>query len=245
MENRKKLWVFVWTFGLFCSLLFCLLRLLRIVEISGLEKRKIVLPKGGLLVIHRHPSFREPAILPLLFFPRFLFSLKFFPISLPDKSNYYQKWWFSFFRLVCIPIDRGVFRQDETLRQIEEGLREGRIFILAPGGGREKKGKTFKFIKDGEMAAVKISKEREFHRLSSEVNGLIVRRFRTGVAHFLQKTQCQLLPIWIEVKGAQIKIKIGEQFRPPEYLLQGLPQKKIRKKIVEILEDNLLRLGEK
>ncbi len=241
MKNKKKLWVFVWTFGLFCSLLFCFLRLLRIVEISGLERRKIIPPEGGLLVIHRHPSFREPAILSFLFFPWFLFSLKLLPLSLPDKSNYYQKWWFLLFRLVCIPIDRGTFRQDEILGQIEEGLREGRIFILAPGGGREKKGKTFKFIKDGKIVTVKISEKREFHRLSSEVNGLVVRRFRTGVAHFLQKTQCQLLPVWAETKGVQIKIKVGEQFRPPEHLLQSLS----RKKIVEILEDNLLRLGEK
>ena len=69
MEERKNLFLISWTVGLFFGLLSWALRLLRIVEISGYDIRKLIPLDGGLLLMHRHPSLREPILLPLLFFP--------------------------------------------------------------------------------------------------------------------------------------------------------------------------------
>jgi len=92
MREKNKLLTVAWTLGLWGGLVFCLLRLAGVIRILGYQKKKFIPPKGGLIVIYRHPSLREPAFLPFLFFPWFLFDSRFVPFSTPGKVDHYDKW---------------------------------------------------------------------------------------------------------------------------------------------------------
>lgn len=152
MHEKIKLLVVAWTLGLWGGLIFCLLRLAGIIRISGYQKRKIIPPEAGLIVIYRHPSLREPAFLPFLFFPWFLFNSRFIPFSTPSKVNYYNKWWFWVFRPVSIPVNGKNYKgARHTLERIKAKLDQGGILILAPGGGREFKGTAFKRLIAGKI----------------------------------------------------------------------------------------------
>lgn len=241
MKDKKKLLFFAWTIVLLVGLIYYFLRALKIVEVSGKDRIRAASFDGGGLIIYRHPSLIEPVLMPLLLFPKVLFNVRLLPISLPDEKNYFKKKWFAPIRLVCVPVNRNSFGHNGVLEKVEAGLGERRVFAIAAGGGREKKGDAFKIIRDGKIIKVDLSGQQEFFRLSREVNGLIIRRFKAGVAHLLKKTKCPVLPVWVETTKFKIKIKVGDQFRLPEDFLRDSR----RKEITEILEDSLLRLGER
>ena len=205
-------------------------------EVKGFAKSKILPRRGGLIIIHRHPSLREPAMLVFLFFPRFLFDLRCIPISAPDKKSFYNKWWFKLFRQFCVPVERGNRREEvKVLRQTKELLDDGKIFIIAPGGGREWKGVNFKRIKDGKIEIVTTSSEASFYDLSQEVNGRIIGRFKPGIGWLVQRAEAEVLPVWVETGRMSAKIIIGEPLRFQEDLS--------REEIVEVLEDDLVRIS--
>jgi len=107
MKNRIKLFVLVWTVGIMEGFLFWLLVTFGRIQLKGYRKEKFK-PRGkGLVVISNHPSLLDPIILCFLFFWDYLFDFRKIPYSTPDKRNYYDKWWFWPFRIVCIPIERG------------------------------------------------------------------------------------------------------------------------------------------
>jgi len=84
---RKTVPHIVWTIGLAGGLGFLTLRFLGSVDVSGYKIEKFIPSKKGLLVIYRHPSLVEPALIPFLFFPVYLFYPKSVPFSAPDKKN--------------------------------------------------------------------------------------------------------------------------------------------------------------
>lgn len=236
---------YVWTIGLLGGSVLLLLRILKRVEIKGYEKWKslpLLLKKNlRLLVVSNHPSLWEPLVLPFLFLRWYLFYPSLIPFSTPDKKNYYDKWWFSLFRPVSIPIVRETKKGEEvknreekrkekhkSLKELVQKIRERRLIILFPEGGRTFKGGEYKIIRnDGKI----VTEKRNWQAVERQFPGMPkIRRFQKGVKGFLKRTQI-ILPIWIwiERKKRRLKIKIG---RPIEKVAN-----------IDELEDNLLKLG--
>ncbi len=240
MGKKIKLFLTIWTVGFFFGVVFWLLKLTKRVEIFGyknlLRYFEEFAPKNKpLIVMSNHPSLWEPGLLPFLFFPRYLVSLKFVPFSLPDKKNFFDKGWFALLRPVCVPIERGNRREElKTMFALKDRLKEGKILILFPEGGRTYLGKEFKFS---------VCQDR-------------IRRFPKGIERLFDGS-CLVLPIWSEGGEKVIpnkitfprgpyflypriwkktRICIGEPFQLPENLSKG--------EIREFLEDKLLELSE-
>ena len=156
MKSNIRLIVMAWSIGLLGGLFLWFLRITTRVKVQGYSRSKFD-PKGkGLILVHNHSSLWEPALFPFLFSPWYLFSLRFVPFSTPDKINYYDKWWFSFFRAVCIPIERGNLKGEvRALKEMKDRLADGKILILAPEGGRTFKGEEFKVIRRGKIEVVR------------------------------------------------------------------------------------------
>jgi len=234
--KKFKLFLAVWTVGFFFGIVFWLLKLTKRVEIFGYEKGKFTPRNKSLIVICNHPSLWEPGLLPFLFFPWYLASLKFVPFSLPDKKNFFDKNWFAPFRAVCVPIERGNRREElKTIFMLKDRLKEGKILILFAEGGRTHLGKEFKI-------AIRSDNR--------------IRKFPKGIER-LFSSSCIVLPIW--TKGGEkvfpnrktfprglyffypriwekTKLCIGKPFCLPENLSKG--------EIREFLEDKLLEVSE-
>lgn len=235
MREKDKLLAVVWTLGLWGGLVLYLLRLSGVIRVLGYEKRKFTPPESGLIVLYRHPSLREPAFLPFLFFPWFLSDSRWVPFSTPGKVAYYNKWWFCLFRPGCIPIDKGSRRAVmQTLEQMKAKLDNGGVLVLAAGGGREFKGTTFERLKDGKIETVRITPGISYSDLAEEAGGKIIREFQSGIGWILNNTQATVLPVWVDNHGIRTRITIGEPTKPRNGLC--------RKEIIEFLEDSLLRL---
>lgn len=246
MKEKIKLLIVAWSIGLLGGLLLWLLRITARLKVQGYHVRKLDPKNKGLILIHNHPSLWEPALLPFLFFPWYFFSSRFAPLSTPDKMNYYDKWWFSFFRAVCIPIERGNLKGEaRALNEMKKKLSQGRVLILAPEGGRTFKGDEYKVIMDGQIEVVK-----DLSEIDLEDNKA-VRRFKSGISWLVFNTKANVLPVWTE--GGERVISNGYSFKLPfprlwrktqikigEPLdLEGLP----KKEITELLEDTILKLG--
>ncbi len=194
IKNIKDV-LLVWMVGLVGGVLFTVLRITKRVEIAGAcyKKEKFNHKGKGLVIIANHPSLWEPCLLPFLLFPRYLFSLRFIPYSLVDKKNYYDKWWFQPLRFVCVPIKRGSPREELTTikKTLQPMLKEGKILILFPEGGR-----TFKCIK---LRGVKYSR-----------SGKKIARFPRGIEKLFLGVDCLVLPIWTE--GGDKVIPNKEEF---------------------------------
>lgn len=224
--NKLFLIFYVWTMGLFGGVIFLLLKILKRVEIEGYEKWKslpLLLKKDlRLLAVSNHPSLWEPMVLPFLFSRWYLFFPSTTPFSTPDWNNYYNKWWYFPWRPVSIPIVREKIkegtateegrriqeRRRKSLKKLFQKIRERRIIILFPEGGRTFKGEEFKILKNG-----KIIIERDRERVKKE--SLKIRRFREEISTFLKRVQI-ILPIWTEVGEGiipKVKIKLGEPLK--------------------------------
>lgn len=246
MKEKIKLFIVAWSIGLWGGLFLWLLRITTRVKVYGYNRRKLDPRDKGLILIHNHPSLWEPALLPFLFFPWYLFSLRFVPFSVPDKKNYYDKWWFSLFRAVCIPMERGNLKGEaRALRQMQERLAEGKILILAPEGGRTFKGEEFKVVRGGEIEVAKSLPETDSR------DNKALRRFKPGIGWLVFNKKVEILPAWTEAGERvipnefsfklpfprlwrQTRIKIGEPLD-----LGELP----KKEIIDFLEDSILKLG--
>lgn len=162
--------------GILLWLIFCLLKLLKRIQVLHWER----FPhwQGNLILVSNHPSLVEPLLLPVLFFREFLFHpFKFKPWSTPDKKNYYDPWYWFWIRPVSIPIDRTDRRGElKTLFRMKDILKSGGVLILFPEGGRTFNGKEF---------------------LYSERRNRI-RILKEGIGWLVMKTEPLVVPIWIE-----------------------------------------------
>lgn len=229
-----KLKLVAWTLGIAGGIIFNLLRIFGIVRLFYYDKHKITSHAGGLLVVYRHPSLREPAYLPFLFFPQYLFNSLAIPFSTPNKF-FYSKWWFTFFRPVCIVIDNSNHRTImQTLEEIKLKLLQGHPVLIAPGGGREFKGEHFKFVSNEGIRCNSIKSTAELREIESISKGVYIRRFLSGLGWLLENTNARVLPVWVENKGLRTTIIMGD----PVKLESNLP----RKHKLELLEDILLGL---
>lgn len=244
-ERIERL-IILLTLGVLGEAIFIIFRFFKRIEIKGsISKEKIGPLKEGLIVIYNHPSLWEPGLLPFLFVKHFLFSFsfKFIPYSTPDKTNFFDKWWFWPIRLFCIPIDREKGRT-KALRDLIRAVKEGKIVIIAPEGGRTIKGQEFKILKNGEI----IVKKKD--ELSEEYNNFPkIRRFQRGFEAILKFTKAPVLLVWTE--GGDKVIENKEYFpKGPYFLLPNLKEKtiikigkKIKTKDINELENELLKLS--
>ena len=235
-----------WSIGLLGGLFLWFLRITTRVKVQGYSRSKFD-PKGkGLILVHNHSSLWEPALFPFLFSPWYLFSLRFVPFSTPDKINYYDKWWFSFFRAVCIPIERGNLKGEvRALKEMKDRLADGKILILAPEGGRTFKGEEFKVIRRGKIEVVRSITEIDLK------DDIVLRRFKSGIGWLVFNTKAIVLPVWTE--GGERVIPNEPSFKLPfprfwrqSRIKIGEPielEKLSKEEITEFLEDSILRLG--
>ncbi len=167
----------LYPFGIILLFFLGLLRALNVINI--LHKERLSFNKRGLIVISNHPSLLEPIIIPLLFYKDYLISpIKLRPFSTPDKSNYYDKWyWYWMLRLLSVPIDRGNRRSEVTafFRMAEIINSEG-ILILFPEGGRTDNGTDFHYSRKGKR----------------------IRILKQGIASLISRTGASVLYIWVE-----------------------------------------------
>ena len=105
MRGKISLFAYMWTAGAAGGIVFTLFRLTGRIRIQGYRKDKLNPQNQGMIVICNHPSPAEPLFLPFLFFPRFLFSRRSIPYSLP-AGEYYHTWWFAPCRKLSISIER-------------------------------------------------------------------------------------------------------------------------------------------
>jgi 1-acyl-sn-glycerol-3-phosphate acyltransferase len=249
LKEKIRLFVAAWSVGLLGGLLLWLLRITARVKIEGYSRRKLDPKDKGLILIHNHPSLWEPALLPFLFFPWYLFSLRFIPFSVPDKKNYHDKWWFCLFRIVCIPMERGNLKGEaRALKRMREKLSEGKILILAPEGGRTFKGEEFKIIREGKSDVVKSLSE-----IDLRDNNKVLRRFKPGVGWLAFNTKAKILPVWTEGGERVVPNSFSFKFPFPRFWRQtqlriGEPLdlgELPKKEITEFLEDSMLKVGAK
>ena len=242
IDNLVKM-VSLWTVGALGGVIFSLLRIFGRIKVLGFDAKKLYPNKKGLIVIYNHPSLWEPGLIPFLFFPFFLFSLRFTPYSTPDKKNFFDKWWFYFIRCFCIPIDREKGRS-KGLRDLIRYVNEGKIVIVAPEGGRTDKGEDFKILRDGKIIIRKKSE------LSLEENNFPkIRRFQNGFSALLKFTEAPVLLVWTEGGDKVIPNKFHFP-KGPYFLYPDLKEKtiikigeRIKNKNIFQVEDELLKLG--
>jgi len=223
---RMKLLALAWSVGLFGRLVIFALQAAGLVHVEGMRHLQELLSQDqGFLVMHRHPSMRETVIIPLLFFPSFLWNPWRAPVVTPDERNYYKPWWCAPFRPAAIPVPRGS-REGEirALFRMRQALKEGRPLVLAPEGGRTFKGEVFKYLFPGGCTRV-------FSALDGGVDLSlpVIRRFKGGV-QILCNNGTPILPVWVDSTRWRTRIVFGA----PAVIPQG-------ENTLEALEDMLLR----
>jgi len=212
----------IYTFGVLFGIFFYLLRVLGRIKI--IHKERFPKDERKILVVSNHPSLLEPILLPLLFFRQFIFHpIACTPWNIPDKANYFDRWYWSWAKARLIPVDRSSPREAlKALKIVKQVLKSGQPVIIFPEGGRTSSG--------------------EEHFTSKK--GAELRKLKGGVGRLISKTDPLIQLVW--VSGAEnvlpnkkgrlyhcfprfwrfVEIKIGEPF-----YCKGLQQDEIMQEI--------------
>ncbi|MDO8424785.1 MAG: lysophospholipid acyltransferase family protein [bacterium] len=236
MRERLRILFLVWTIGLVGGLIFMVLRVTGRVKISGFNRKKLKLGEKGLIVISNHPSLWEPGVIPFLFFPGYLFSLRLVPVSVVDKADYYNSGWFSPFRFACLPVERRNTKEEmKAMGKMLSHLERGGVLIIYPEAGRTFKGEEFRYSSSGER----------------------IRCFPKGLRKLFLESGSPVLPLW--TKGGD-RIILNELAHPrfPHFTFPRIwrvltirfgdlieVNGTSREEVIGMLEDTLLKLGEK
>ena len=225
MRLRLKLLALAWSVGLFGRLVIFAFQAAGLVRVEGMRNLQGLLSQDqGFLVIHRHPSMRETVIIPLLFFPSFLWNPWRTPVVTPDERNYYKPWWCAPMRPAAIPVPRGNKEGEiKALFRMRQVLKEGRPLVLAPEGGRTFKGKEFKYLLPCGRTRVSLASDG-----GVDLSLPVIRRFKNGV-QILCNNGTPVLPVWVDSTKWRTRIVFGE----PTTVPQG-------ENAVEALEDLIL-----
>ena len=100
-----SLFLLTYLYGFLSGVIFHLFRLLTIIGVRHYER----FPQWGrkIVLVSNHPSLLEPLILPALFFPGYiLYPNTLAPWSTPDRSNFYDRWYWFWARPRTVPVDR-------------------------------------------------------------------------------------------------------------------------------------------
>jgi len=223
-------------YGVLSGIIFWTLSFLNLIKIRHFER--FPRRQRKLILVSNHPSLLEPLLLPALFFPDYLrHPFKFAPWSTPDKSNFYDRWYWFWARPRVIPVDRSnEGKEARSVIQMKKVLDEGGAIILFAEGGRTCFGKKFRYSAAGKK----------------------IRDFKNGVGWLVLKTGAEILPVWVEGTekvlpnspdrkklfcfprfGGRITIKIGQTLR-----FCASPSCLSKEQMVQIISDALLKLAD-
>lgn len=164
-----------WTFGNILGAIFWLLVALRIIRIRGYRNAIRALGRGGIIIAANHPSLLETFLIPLVFWPRFLFNSRFYVWSTPDVALFPRGLKWMYVLLHCVTVDRNNPRQGVAgVKRVAELLESGRNVVIHPEGGRTVKGKDFR-----------------------RFGGRKVRRIRTLVPKIACRADAHILPTYV------------------------------------------------
>jgi len=249
--ERMAILSVVYPIGIFLAGLLFAFKALNWVRIWHWEKfptyrRNPNLYQNGLIVVSNHPHLLRCMFevwLPVLFYRDYLrhpFKLR--PFSVPDKTNFPDRWYWCWINPVAVPINR---KGDagEKRREIEKLigiLTSGGICVIFAEAGRTFKGTKFQ----------------------RSAKGKRVRTLEGGVALLAQKTKAAILPIWVEDVNKALSadnldpqklyhrfprfwegviVKIGDIIRFESLRFEGKPG---REEIVRDLTNALLELAD-
>ena len=225
--------VFTYPYGIVIGIIFRLLVILGKIRILHWER----FPhwKKRIILVSNHPSLLEPFLLPALFFREyFLHPFKYAPWSTPDRTNFYDRWYWFWLRPRAIPIDRkntqGKFK---AFFETKEVITSGGIIILFPEGGRTFKGKRFLYSQKGKK----------------------LRILKNGIGWLVLQTKALVVPVWVEGTdkvlpnnpeklfslphfGEKITIKIGTPLRFHQ------SSRYSRNQVTQIIAKALLKLAD-
>jgi len=198
-----NLWLATYVIGPILGTLVCYLEAIRIIKFQHFSRYPIWEEK--VIIVSNHPSLLEPVILPLMGFPwmnfpwvfsplwgrikpslswarqfrkEFFLTKKLIPVSVPDKRNYYDKFYFKAIKGLNIPVKRDGTAKDRiaTILALKGILDQGGRIILFPEGGRTYKARE----------KIRSAKGKELGRL------------KEGVAWLALMTGAKIVPIWVE-----------------------------------------------
>lgn len=161
--------------GIPLGALFFLLVLLGRIKIKGYVRAMRLVACGKVIIVANHPTMLEIILIPLLFFPMFLLSLRFFVWSVPDRRLLSSRLRWLFWLGRCVTIDRSDRSYTKyTLRRLTEILNRNGVVIIHPEAGRTFKGD--KFVVSGNRR---------------------IRSFISGVPSLARNTGAIILPLWV------------------------------------------------
>lgn len=148
------------------------------IQVKGYCRAMRLIARGNVIIAANHPSMLETILIPLLFFPLYLFSLRFFVWSVPDRRllSSFLHWLFWFGR--CVTLDRSNPHSTKpALFQLTAILQHNGVVVIHPEAGRTDKGE--KFIVSGIRGNRRI------------------RRFVSGIPSLARNTGTTILPLWV------------------------------------------------
>ncbi len=233
LKNKLIILIFTYTIGTWLGVLFYLLKALKVIQILHWER--FPWKKQNLIVVSNHPSLCEPILLPLLFFKDYFFHpFKLSSWSIPDKKNYYDRWYWAWVKPRIIPIERGNKKAEiKAFFAMKKVLESGGRIVFFPEGGRTFRGEEFFYSQKGNK----------------------IRVLKEGIGLLIAKTNPTILPIWVEGTekflpnspdpdklystfpklSEKIIIKIGQPFKT---------EKENPEKIIQEIVTHLLRLSD-
>jgi 1-acyl-sn-glycerol-3-phosphate acyltransferase len=235
----------IYPFGVFLAVALLLFWQQRRIRITNWEK--FPHRKQGVLVVVNHRSMLEPFVIAALFFRGYLINpLKYGPMFVVDKSNFWDRWYWWWLRPFLIPVERGSLAgQRAAYRMIRTALEKGRTVVIFPEGGRTDFGPT----KDGFVRNTKDKTKR-------------IRKLTDGAGLSALLTDAPVVVIWVDgaemflpndpdrrklftkfrfPRGAFIRVIIGEplclseerkEFRKEKKKRQESQKEKVAKKAI-------------
>lgn len=175
----------VFVIGIPLGLFFTILLACGRIQIKGYRRALRFIKHGNVIIATNHPSMLETILIPLLFFPFYLISLRFFVWSVPDRKLLppYFRWLFWIAR--CATVDRGNRSYNvHALKKLSLILQKKGIIVIHPEAGRTHKGMQFLSHND-----------RRIRILTSNISSLA------------RSTQATIIPLW--VSGTDIVLPAG------------------------------------
>lgn len=187
IKERIAVLLVIYPIGIFLAGLFFAFKFFGWIRIWHWERfptywRNPDLYKNGLIVVSNHPHLLGCMFevwLPVLFFRDYLrhpFKLR--PFSVPDKSNFPDKWYWHWIEPVAVSINRkgDAGEKRHEIERLMNILKSGGVCVVFAEAGRTFKGTVFQ----------------------RSAKGKRLRTLEGGVALLVQKTGAVVQPIWVE-----------------------------------------------
>ena len=171
--------LFTYPLGLAIGLFGLIGRMCKSLKVLHAERLSCLEKLDKVIIVSNHPSIIDPFLIAILLSWYYAMNpLKYAPLIVADRLNFYDSWWFWPFRSVMIPVDRDSDRKKAAaLLRIKKAAECGRPIIIFPEGGRTFKGEDGKFL---------YSK-----------NGNKIRFLQGGIGLLVRRTKATVIPIGI------------------------------------------------